>query len=125
MTEENIAHEDGSVTVHKMQDVEGLIDRNKELANSGATNIGIRKGFWHYASIPLAVQYEMLIKHGVNVQNKNHYPRLFALINEHYPYLKTTTKHHSLRGGGKVYAASSLKPSDLPKPVTSTAPGNS
>lgn len=87
--------EDGTLIVHKEQDVQGLLDRNKELANSGATDIGIKKGLWHYASIPLTVQYELL-KKGINITRREDYPKLYDEINRNYPYLKTTNKSHSL-----------------------------
>ena len=104
MTEHNRAVElTGVVHVTKVQDVEPLLDRNKEVANTGATNEGIKKGLWHYMSIPPAVQYELLVKYGVNVHKKEHWPKLFSLVNEHYPYLKTTHKHHGMKGQGKVY----------------------
>lgn len=81
--------------VHKQQYVGALLDRNKELANTGATDIGIKKGLWHYASVPLVVQYELLTKYGLNFHDKNHTDRIFEVINRDYPYLKTTAKHHS------------------------------
>ena len=109
VTEVNYASDDDDlVHVTKMQDVEPLIERNKALINSGATDIGIKKGLWHYMSIPVSVQYEILAKYGVNVNNRNHWPALFRLVNEHYPHLKTTSKTHSMKGAsGKVYAAPS------------------
>lgn len=81
--------------VHKEQDMQALLDRNKELANTGATDVGIKKGLWHYASIPLVVQYELLSKYGLNIHNKNHTDRIFQVINRDFPYLKTTSKTHS------------------------------
>lgn len=104
MTEINTADEDaGTVTVHKLQNVEGVLERAAYARNTGSTDIGIKKGLWHYASIPLVVQYEMLTKHGVNINNKNHWPRVFDLLNRDYPYLKTTTKTHATRGAGRVF----------------------
>lgn len=82
--------------VHKVQDVSALLDRNKELANTGATDAGIKKGLWHYASVPLVVQYELLSKYGLNIHKKEHTARIFDVINRDYPYLKTTAKNHSL-----------------------------
>jgi len=81
--------------VHKMQDVSALLDRNQELRNSGATDAGIKRGLWLYASIPLVIQYELLSKYGLNIHDKNHTGRIFDVINRDYPYLKTTAKHHS------------------------------
>jgi hypothetical protein len=87
----------GLLTVCKSEDVEPLLDRNKEAQNTRATDIGIKKGLWHYASIPMTVQYELLTKYGLSVFNKHHRPQIIEKINSEYPYLKTTTKHHSMR----------------------------
>ena len=88
--------ESGLLTVAKEEDVEPLLDRNKELQNTGATNVGIKKGLWHYASIPVTVQYELLAKYKLSVHNKHHMPQILEIINRDYKYLKTTTKTHSL-----------------------------
>lgn len=121
-TETNVADDDeGTITVHKEQDVTELLDRNADLRNTGAADNGIKKGLWLYASIPLAVQYEMLTKHGINIHNKDHWPRMFELINTDYPYLKTTNKTHALKGQGKIYAA----PKNSPKKAIWTPPGQS
>lgn len=95
--ETNVADaETGQLIVHKVQDVEGLLERNKALANSGATDMGIKKGLWHYASIPLTVQYELL-KKGINVHSKYDRAKLLDEINANYPQLKTTHKTHSIK----------------------------
>ena len=121
-TETNVADDDdGTITVHKEQDVTELLDRNADLRNTGAADNGIKKGLWLYASIPLAVQYEMLTKHGINIHNKDHWPRMFELINTDYPYLKTTNKTHALKGQGKIYAA----PKNSPKKAIWAPPGQS
>jgi hypothetical protein len=95
VTETNEITEDGKVIVHKTQDVQSLLDRNKELANTKATDIGIKKGLWHYANIPLTVQYELL-KKGINIARREDYRKLYDEINSNYPYLKTTSKTHSI-----------------------------
>jgi hypothetical protein len=89
--------QEGILTVCKSQDVENLLDRNKELQNTRATDIGIKKGLWHYASIPVTVQYELLTKYGLSIHNKHHRADILEKINFDYPHLKTTTKTHSLK----------------------------
>lgn len=97
MRETTVADEEsGTLITRKEQDVEALLDRNKAAANAGATDKGIKDGLWHYASIPLTVQYE-LMKKGINVQSKYDRAKLLDEINANYPYLKTTHKTHSLR----------------------------
>lgn len=90
-------------TLHtiKEQDCTAIVERNKELKRTQATDIGIRKDLWHYASIPIGVQYELLAKHGVDICKRDHWPRLFDLINKEYPDLKTTDKTHSFKGGSR------------------------
>jgi hypothetical protein len=102
LQETNKADDEGLVTVHKQQDVEALLDRNAEIRATGAADAGIKKGLWHYASVPLAVQYELLTKYGLNIHNKSHTDRIFDVINRDYPALKVTQKHHSRRHKGSL-----------------------
>ena len=116
----------GTLTVHKQADVEPVVEACKAIANSRATDEGLKKGLWSYCVVPLAVQYEMLWKHGVDINNRDHWPRLFHLVNTEYPYLKTTHRHHEMKGGARRYlptAASSPKPIDSSTPVISTPRG--
>lgn len=88
--------EGGQLKAHvtSIQDVQPLLDRNKAWANTGAKDHGIKSGLWHYASIPLVVQMELL-KKGININNRNHHKAMLAEINANYPYLKTTHKKHA------------------------------
>lgn len=104
--------EAGQIVIHKEQDVEGLLDRNKQLANEGATNIGIQKGLWHYATIPLVVQYELL-KKGINVHSKYDRAKLLDEINANYPHLKTTHKTHSISRKSNTTKATTTAPGPL------------
>jgi hypothetical protein len=102
ITEINEYDEESDVlTIHKIQDCTALQDHNKELKATRATDIGIKKGLWHYCSIPIGVQYELLAKHGVDIRKRDHWPRMFDLINKEYPDLKTTDKTHAFRGGSR------------------------
>lgn len=85
----------------KLQDCTALQDHNKELKRTRATDIGIKKDMWLYMSIPIGVQYELLWKHGVNISKRDHWPRIFDLINKEYPDLKTTDKVHSFKSGSR------------------------
>jgi hypothetical protein len=116
--------ETGILAVTKQQDVQDLVDATKAIANSGATDVGIKKGLWHYCSIPLGVQYELLTKYGINIHDRNHWPRMFSVINADYPYLKTTHKKHEMRAAGKIYAATSLEHRNSANAETLTLPGN-
>lgn len=93
--------DDDLVTVHRMQDVQPILDTMAEARNTNATDKGIKKDLWFYCTIPKVVMYEMLNK-GINVFNKDHTKKVLDEINANYPYLKTTTKTHAL--GGKPFA---------------------
>jgi len=96
--EKNTLDDTGNVlTVYKQQDVQGVLDRNAELRATRATDAGIKKGFWCYATIPLVTQYELLTKYGLNIHKKEHTDAIFSVINRDYPKLKTTDKTHYRR----------------------------
>lgn len=95
LVETNVYDEQSDIlTVAKSQEMQPLIDRNTELRNTKATDAGIGKGLWLYASIPTVVQLELLQK-GLSVHNRHHRAAILEEINSNYPYLKTTTKTHS------------------------------
>lgn len=105
--------DDEKVIVTKEEDVQPLLDRNLEIRNSRATDIGIKKGLWHYASIPITVQYELL-KKGINIHRLEDHAKMFAEIEANYPKLKTTYKKHLLN---------LHRPSNSSKEESSTKPG--
>ena len=109
------------VTVRKVQDVQGLLDRNAYLRNTNATDIGIKKGLWHYCSIPLVVQYELLSKYGLNIHDNNHTERVFQVINRDYPYLKTTNKNHFRQPAATSKKDGTPKPGKLPSDTSPTS----
>lgn len=78
-------------TIVRSQDVEPLLDRAKAMANEGGLNReDIKRGWWHYATIPPIVQLQMRAK-GINISDPDHQKRMIQEINTHYPHLKTTT----------------------------------
>jgi len=114
VTEINYASDDDDlVHVRREQDVQPLLDRNKEWANTGTKDVGIKKDLWHYASIPITVQYELL-KKGINIHNPDDHKRMFEELNVNYPALKTTHKNHAI---------GSRKLKDSPKEESLTQPG--
>lgn len=80
--------------ITSVSDVEPLLDYNKRLANDGATDGGIKKGWWLYAKIPPVVMLKMRSK-GIDLQDPNATKRIIQEINEHYPALKVTQKNDS------------------------------
>lgn len=75
-------------------DVEPVLDHAKALRNAPEiSERGIKKGFWHYATIPPIVQL-LLRKKGIDVFNPEHGKRVRQEIDRNYPYCKTTDKRH-------------------------------
>lgn len=84
--------ETGNAHITTTGDVEPLLDYTKALANAGATDAGIRKGWWLYAKIPPIVQLKMRAK-GIKLDDPDATKRIIAEVNEHYPHLKCTQKY--------------------------------
>jgi hypothetical protein len=120
--ETNVTLEDeNKLIVRKVENVQGLLDRNAELRATNATDKGIQKGFWWYCSIPITVQYELLSKYGLNIHNKNHTDRIFDVINRDFPALKVTQKIHSRSRNLSRTKADTTKPGDSPNTTSSTS----
>lgn len=87
------AHED-KITVHRKQDISGLMKKLKVERNSGLNDkVGKDFHFSKYACIPPVVQVELL-KKGINMHNPNQTKELIREINTNYPHLKYTNLHH-------------------------------
>ena len=68
-------------------DNEPTIERNKQLATTDGFGKG--KDMWLAASVPVGVQYEWIVKHGVNLWNPEHRPKVRKLLNDpEYRYLR-------------------------------------
>ena len=78
------------------QDEKPFVDFAKELANSGIPDGNFRGEGWLYAIIPPIVQLQMFEK-GINFLDPNDSKKVIEEINQHYPWLKTTHRHHALR----------------------------
>jgi len=79
------------MTVIRSADVEPVLDWTRSMASEvGMNRPDIKEGWWLYAKLPPIVIVQMRAK-GINVFDKNDQKRMFAEINSHYPWLKTTT----------------------------------
>ena len=61
--------------------------RAKAMASEGLHREDIKKGWWHYATIPPIVQLQLRAK-GINISDPDHQKRMIQEINTNYPYLK-------------------------------------
>ncbi len=88
---------EGKMRITHEQDVSAIIDGNKRLANNvDFSRRGIKNDMWHYATIPNVVAMKWLNEKGVDIFNKDHRKKVFALLNDpEYTYLKTTTLTHN------------------------------
>lgn len=83
--------------IHYRQDVEPTLEWVKGIRNESAADSGIKRDFWHFASIPPVVIMKLRFEHGVDVFNRNHQKKLFQLLNTDYKYLKTTNLMHTVK----------------------------
>ena len=76
------------------QDVQPVLDLAKEERNSG---INDKVGeFSRYAIIPAHVEVA-LRQRGINIYSNNQTKELLKIINQEYPYLKTTNLNHAIK----------------------------
>ena len=100
-------HETRQTTIEVVQDVAPHLERAKAMRNHGTGGAGrlndvtrkeIKKGWMRYGTIPIGVQSLWLHKHGVDVNNPDHRPAVFKLLNSsEYRYLKTTDAYHTVK----------------------------
>lgn len=91
------SHDDDQWRINHRQDVQPILDYNATIRNDGLADGGIKKDMWHFATIPNVVVLKLKQEDGVDVFNRNDYPRLFQLLNTKYRYLKTTEKRHTVK----------------------------
>lgn len=97
-------HHTKETRIEVVQDAEPFLElnkaqRNKDVGGAGRLNDTdrrqIKKGWWHYARIPIGVQYQWLKDFGVDIMNPDHEKAVLRLLNSpEWNYLKTTTGRH-------------------------------
>lgn len=71
-------------------DAQPVLDLNAAKRSMGRDFYASDKDLWKAAEIPIGVQYKWLIEHGVDVLNKDHWPKVRRLLNDpEWRYLKT------------------------------------
>ena len=88
----------GDAYIETIQDVDPLIDQNKDLQNDDSySRNGIKNDMWHFASIPISVQMRWLNEYGSQdwPMRPGNEKLLFRLLNSpEWKYLKATNKIH-------------------------------
>lgn len=87
--------------IGEYQDAAPWIEFNKAIQNLGDTpggrlnaysQRGIKEEWWHVARIPDGVALQWLKDYGVNIHNRDHWPRVRRLLNDpDWRYLRTGT----------------------------------
>lgn len=87
--------------IEEIQDVEPILETNKRIQThdaGGAMGLteysrkGIKKGWWHVASIPNGVILRWKKEKGIDVFNKDHWKAVVKLLNDpEWRYLRTGT----------------------------------
>ena len=85
---------DKIVITHEQDVSEHLKRAHAQYVDDDFTKKGMKSDFWKYASIPNIIIMEMKQKHGVDINKKEHWPRVFKLLNTEYSRFKTTDKFH-------------------------------
>jgi len=90
------------LTLTHEQQVNGILDQNKALANdTDRTKRQIKDDMVHYATVPNSLILKWQIEKGVDVFNTHHRKKVFELLNDpEYRFLKTTNIHHDFRKDG-------------------------
>lgn len=91
-------NEDDELRHYAFADVEPVIDYAKEMRAERAGERHMKKlDMLHFATIPDVVIMKLLHEYGVNVFDRNDYPKLFKLLNGEFAYLKTTNMIHTVK----------------------------
>ena len=94
-------HTEKKTWIEEVQDAQPRIELNKSIqtaedggamGHNALTKIGFKREWWYVASIPIGVQYKWLREKGVDIHNKDHWPKVRQLLNDpEYRYLRTGT----------------------------------
>jgi len=78
---------------HSVQDIQPLIDLNKKEYNKDYVHGGVETketGMRKVASIPLIIIEKWKKEHGIDIMNKDHWPKIKQLLNSNeYRFLRT------------------------------------
>jgi len=79
--------------IETVQDVSGFLKRNKALANdSNYKRQGIKKDWYHFATVPNVVLMELKNKYGLDYEQKDDLPKIERILQRDYKYLLTVDK---------------------------------
>ena len=86
-------HSSGKTVIETVQDVRGILDHNKRLANDAAYKArGIKQDYYHFATVPNCVLMELLLKHNLDWQKTEDLPAIEKILQRDYKKLLTVDK---------------------------------
>ena len=79
--------------VCQTQDVEAIINRNQRLANDRSyKQQGIKRDWYHFATVPNTVLHELLVKHNLDWNNKDDLPKIERVLQRDYKKFLTVDR---------------------------------
>jgi len=84
-------------TIEVVQDVEPYIESAKAIRNETDKSEGIKKGWWKYAHIPDSIILKMKFEDGVDIFDKNDWPKIGKLLDDKYAAFKVTDGRHKFK----------------------------
>lgn len=98
-TEHWVDDNEDDVIRHRVEaDIEPVLDYAKEMRAEEAGRRHMKThDMLHFATIPDVVIMKLLHEYGVNVFDRNDYPKLFKLLNGEFKYLRTTNMIHTVK----------------------------
>lgn len=87
-------HSSQKTIITEEQDVNGILNYCKDLRNNKGHKSKMLKGDnnYHYATVPVTVIQEWLLKYGVDAHNPKHTSKCDALLSGDYKHLLTVNK---------------------------------
>jgi hypothetical protein len=86
-------HSEDKLVQHSVQDIQPMLELNKKERNKDYIHGGIETketGMRKVASIPLIIVEKWKAEHGIDMLNKDHWPKIKQLLNDpEYKYLRT------------------------------------
>jgi hypothetical protein len=86
-------HSTGKTQIETVQDVRGILDHNKRLANDTSyKQRGMKEDYYHFATVPNVVLMEMMEKHHLDWRRDEDLPKIERLLSRDYKKLLTVDK---------------------------------
>lgn len=81
--------EDDKVYEKYIEDVAPVLKYTKAMREETDMHSRRKGDMWHIASLPMSVVIDIKTKHGYDIFKDRDPAKLMAIIDQHYPYLKT------------------------------------